>query len=270
MGRIRLVNTFHDYLCFLMTESQFRDRLVWARSKRGVSQHQLAEAAVVAPAQISRYEAGRALPRPQIVAKLAEALSVDLEWMLSGRGIPSEDLPPYPGKTDRAGWIQIWIPSDLYDQLKRSAGANGLPLELEASLRLKRSLSTEMLPGTIGMQELHAKVEELQRFIRSSMEQDAQSQEPALPSPTPFGEVYVVQGVLSDAAGADRQSPSVTSTPEKNGITDPPRKITKVIIENHDVQMKDTRGKRVGQVRTIPVEVRKKRTFIKKVGPPKP
>ena len=74
---------------------------------------------------------------------------------------------------------------------------------------------------------------------------------------------------LDEALAADAQA-ETTKKSERDIPADPPRKITKVVIENHDVQMKDPRGKTAGQVRTIPVEVRKKRTFIKKVGPPKP
>lgn len=247
-----------------MTEVQFQNRLVWARSKRGISQQQLAETAEIAPAQISRYEAGRATPRPQIVAKLATALNVDLEWMLSGHGVPSSDLPPYPGKIDRVGWMQIWIPSELYSQLKRSADSNNRALEVEAAIRLKRSLSTEKIPETVGMKELHAKVEELQRFIQSSLEQESQ-----LPLDDPS-----LQAMDDGQLAVHDESPNSEDAPVR--VVSPPKlqrdssgPQRKVAVEKYEMKTKSNRGKDAGQPRTIPVEVRKKRTFIKRGDLPK-
>lgn len=49
-----------------------------------MSQAELAAAAGVAAAQVSRYEADKNLPRPHVVARLASALSVDANWLMHG------------------------------------------------------------------------------------------------------------------------------------------------------------------------------------------
>ncbi len=241
-----------------MTELQFRERLVWARSKRGISQQQLAEASEIAPAQISRYEAGRAMPRPQIIAKLATALSIDFEWLLSGRGAPSGDLPSYLGKPDQTGWAQIWIPSELFGQLKRSADLNKRPLEVEAAIRLKRSLSTEAVPGSVGMQELHSRVEELQRLIQSTMKSDRALAGEEDELSAEGGLIGGAQQTEMDGYAEAPVSESPESAPSRKK-----RKITMVKKSHHEIKHPDQRDPGHAP-RTIPVEVRKKRTYIRR------
>ena len=64
----------------------FNDRLIEARERAGYSQTQLGEACDMASTQISRYEAGRATPRRATVKRLASALGVSEEWLLTGAG----------------------------------------------------------------------------------------------------------------------------------------------------------------------------------------
>ncbi|MBY0242956.1 MAG: helix-turn-helix domain-containing protein [Burkholderiaceae bacterium] len=72
----------------------FGGRLAQARGLIGLSQSELAEQTGIAAAQISRYESGRNTPRPAIVAKLASALSVTMEWLNGDKGNASlKDLP---------------------------------------------------------------------------------------------------------------------------------------------------------------------------------
>ena len=64
----------------------FNDRLIEARERAGYSQTQLGEACDMASTQISRYEAGRATPRRATVKRLASALGVSEEGLLTGAG----------------------------------------------------------------------------------------------------------------------------------------------------------------------------------------
>lgn len=59
-------------------------RIVEARTARGLAPHELAAAAAVAPAQLSRYESGAAIPSVQTLVRLAGALGVSLDF-LAGR-----------------------------------------------------------------------------------------------------------------------------------------------------------------------------------------
>lgn len=75
----------------VMTKNSFSVRLFRARVDKGISQSELASAAEVAPAQVSRYEAGRNIPRPHVAAKLAAALDVDVDWLMAGAELAEED-----------------------------------------------------------------------------------------------------------------------------------------------------------------------------------
>ncbi|WP_126312901.1 helix-turn-helix domain-containing protein [Delftia acidovorans] len=63
------------------TENSFGERLLRARVGKRLSQSALAAAVGITPAQISRYESGKNMPRPHITAQLAEALGVDARWL---------------------------------------------------------------------------------------------------------------------------------------------------------------------------------------------
>lgn len=71
--------------------SAIGDRIAEARQKAGLSQAELGQVADVAQTQISRYESGRAVPRRAVLARLAEALRVPLEWLAFGEG-PTEAI----------------------------------------------------------------------------------------------------------------------------------------------------------------------------------
>ncbi|WP_315534029.1 helix-turn-helix transcriptional regulator [Delftia acidovorans] len=58
-------------------------RIAEARQKAGLSQAELGEKSGIAQTQISRYESGRAAPRRESIEKLAKALDVPLDWLLS-------------------------------------------------------------------------------------------------------------------------------------------------------------------------------------------
>lgn len=70
---------------------KFSERLQIARKKAGLSQAALAEKLdLVGHAQISRYESGKSFPDVKILANIADILSIDLHWLITGQ--PSPDL----------------------------------------------------------------------------------------------------------------------------------------------------------------------------------
>jgi transcriptional regulator with XRE-family HTH domain len=71
----------------------FSQRLTQAREALGLSRRALARIAQVSEAHISRLELGQRVPSPPMCHALARALSVDAEWLASGRGKP-RGIPP--------------------------------------------------------------------------------------------------------------------------------------------------------------------------------
>lgn len=59
-------------------------RIVEARQKSGLSQTDLGLKTGIAQTQISRYESGRSVPRRASMLRLAEALGVQVDWLMSG------------------------------------------------------------------------------------------------------------------------------------------------------------------------------------------
>ena len=65
------------------------ERMAHARNKMGLSQPRLAAIVRLTPGAIGQYETGRNLPRPENLEKIAVALGVSVEWLLTG-GEPDE------------------------------------------------------------------------------------------------------------------------------------------------------------------------------------
>ncbi|APW16427.1 helix-turn-helix transcriptional regulator [Salmonella enterica] len=59
-------------------------RIIEMRAERGMSQSELAAASEVAPAQISRYESGKNIPRANVLSKIAKALNVPYAYLAYG------------------------------------------------------------------------------------------------------------------------------------------------------------------------------------------
>lgn len=62
------------------------DRIARLRRAKGWNQTELADRIGTKPAQISKYERGTYLPRPDLLPKLGEALGVSLDYLMTGRG----------------------------------------------------------------------------------------------------------------------------------------------------------------------------------------
>ena len=63
---------------------EFKDRLKEVRSRQKLSQNELASRIGVHVTNISRYERGENKPTTQVLSKLAEALEVTTDFLMSG------------------------------------------------------------------------------------------------------------------------------------------------------------------------------------------
>lgn len=70
--------------------TEFAAALIHLRGQKNLTQQELGLAAGVSPSQISRYEAGLAMPRKIVLRKLADALGVTVEKLTSGNTSPEE------------------------------------------------------------------------------------------------------------------------------------------------------------------------------------
>lgn len=117
-------------------DNPLAQRIIKARSGHGWSQAELAEVSGIAAAQISRYEQGRNVPRPPVIAKLAKALAVSFEWLAYGKGDPEDgsDVPQYPASQKLIGAIEL--DGELLDAVELMAKESGLSIEMT----IKRTL----------------------------------------------------------------------------------------------------------------------------------
>lgn len=118
-----------------MTENDtFAARLAQTRAEKGLSQSDLAELTGIAPAQISRYESGRNVPRPGIVAKLATALSVSFGWLTTGQIPWGDELGPE---------LRIRLPDQIHAQIGEAADQAGHSVADEVVARVTASLDQQ-------------------------------------------------------------------------------------------------------------------------------
>lgn len=69
------------------------DRIARLRRVKGWNQKELADRIGAKPTQISKYERGTYLPRPDLLPRLGEALGVSLDYLMTGRsGEPRRDF----------------------------------------------------------------------------------------------------------------------------------------------------------------------------------
>lgn len=142
-------------------DETLRLRLVKARSAMGWSQQGLAEVSGVAAAQISRYEAGRSVPRPEVVAKLARALGVQFEWLATGAGAldTSADIPKYPKGVKV---MPLDIPPEHYDAIQRFAAEEGLTMEM-AVRKLVLDALERRKPAPSELEGIRRRLDKLER-----------------------------------------------------------------------------------------------------------
>jgi transcriptional regulator with XRE-family HTH domain len=73
---------FHSNFNYL--DMEFKDRLKQARKDKGISQSKLAQMIDVHVTNISRYERGENKPTSQVLTRLADALGISADYLMSG------------------------------------------------------------------------------------------------------------------------------------------------------------------------------------------
>lgn len=102
---------------------EFANSLTFFRSICEMTQQELGRLVGVTSSQISRYEAGLAVPRKAVMMRLCKALNVDEQTLLSG--------------SEMKELIQVKMDPELVEQAERLAAEEGLevPEFLAALLR---------------------------------------------------------------------------------------------------------------------------------------
>lgn len=83
--------------------------LVLARLDRGFSQGRLARECKLAQAQVSLFETGRRLPSLDQFVRLARALDVPLQRLLTGADRPGVELKDLAVELRRLGGVDLWV-----------------------------------------------------------------------------------------------------------------------------------------------------------------
>lgn len=103
------------------------ERLIWARTKKGISQETLAKNAGVSQGSIGHLESGLRFSSRKIIS-IAESLDVDPVWLSEGKGqpIPSSKSTPEIDLENNPEY-----PAIRRVKLKLSAGISGFAVDLE-------------------------------------------------------------------------------------------------------------------------------------------
>lgn len=75
---------FLNKLISISVITEFKERLKQARTKKGVSQNELAKRIGVHVTNISRYERGENKPTSEVLSRLANALDTSVDFLMSG------------------------------------------------------------------------------------------------------------------------------------------------------------------------------------------
>ena len=115
----------------------FGARLVLARNDKGLSQLTVAERAGMVQPQLSRYERDKVRPTLRIIKALAEAVSVDPDWLLNGDEGDADD--------DNEGIVrsQFRVPAPIHEAIARQAKVSGRSLNAEIVHRLAQTLGED-------------------------------------------------------------------------------------------------------------------------------
>jgi len=127
-------------------------RIAERRAMLGWSQNKLANQSGVAPAQISRYEAGTNQPTKPVIAKLANALGVSFDWLAYGADSCTTEQGQVSSARDPQ--INVRLPQDLKDAVHNMAADNKRSVNSEivaVLLEAVRRHSLSPLDGTEGM-----------------------------------------------------------------------------------------------------------------------
>lgn len=100
-------------------------RIIERRAVLGWSQSKLATMAKVAPAQISRYESGKSAPSAQVLGRLANAMAVPFDWLVSG----SDESGFENTRDERGVSVSIEFDEETYNLLEKLKNEHGVSEE---------------------------------------------------------------------------------------------------------------------------------------------
>lgn len=129
-------------MTFMYCDNQVGNRIRQSRANLGWSQADLAKLCGIAPTQFSRYESGKALPRPETLVKIAEALNVTDEWLARGTG-SIDRMDPNPPALPGEEIMSVELPLDLAERIKKRAEAKGRTVEMEIIQLIGLSMEME-------------------------------------------------------------------------------------------------------------------------------
>lgn len=144
-----------------MHDMSFQERLTKARSALGMNQTQLGSICGIAATQISRYESARATPRPETVSKIAKALGVSYDWLMTGHGsVGAGDNAPSPAPP-RYDLFEVDLPPELNEYVQARAIEHGLTPEMEILSLLRAAYEADNAPIPHGLDGLAEKVADI-------------------------------------------------------------------------------------------------------------
>lgn len=143
----------------MYSESEIGTRLVHARTLAGKSQIEIAEAAGLAPTQLSRYESGRSKPRPMTLKRLAEALDISPAWLATGEGAVNdhEFTEPTPAGQQE---LALDLPAEVIRVIRKHADEAGITMREQIRNVLIQFVSELEAGNTDFMDELTKRVAE--------------------------------------------------------------------------------------------------------------
>lgn len=103
--------------------TKFATKLRALREQKGISQAELARLTGIAPAQLSRYEVGRSIPRSDVISRIAQAL-----------GVERNDISSLDDLT-----LPVLVTADMLEALKLEAEQAGCSVADAAGNRLVSS-----------------------------------------------------------------------------------------------------------------------------------
>jgi transcriptional regulator with XRE-family HTH domain len=121
--------------------TDFASRLIRLRGDKNLTQQELGDAVGISHSQISRYEAGQAMPRKTVLRKLAEALGVPVEEFQKTdeeSSLISVGLITPDGEVDRFD-----VAKESIDRLREIAESEGISMDLAFTSLLEWYMSNQ-------------------------------------------------------------------------------------------------------------------------------
>lgn len=142
----------------------FATNLIYLRGERNLTQQQLGDAVGVSPSQISRYEAGQAMPRKTVMRKLADALGVPLEKLAK-----PEMTVIVIDEPEQELW-KVSLPKQLIATVQEHADAHGTSLEAMFLAELERAKHYYETGEDQGIEHHLREAEEFLQYARKTNE----------------------------------------------------------------------------------------------------